>query len=86
MNAPDNFTDRSAPLDEEHSVVGLRLNRRLGDGPPDAEARRMLTDMAHYRTRAPKGVHFYRDHAAMEADRFKWQVEAIVDVVTKAKA
>ncbi|MBL8473748.1 MAG: hypothetical protein KF778_06285 [Rhodocyclaceae bacterium] len=86
MNAPDNFDAKPAAPEDQHKLIGLRLNRRLGDGPPDADARRALTEMARYRTRAPKGVFAYPDHDAMEADRFKWQVEAIVDVVTRAKA
>ena len=38
-----------------------------------------MTQMARYRTRAPKGVFFYASHAEMNADRLRWTVEAVVE-------
>lgn len=35
-------------------------------------AARVTGAMAHYRTRAPKGVFRYASHAEMEADRQRW--------------
>lgn len=58
-------------------VVG---RRRSGSGaPPDAAAREAMTEMARYRTRAPKGVYFYDSHEQMAADRLRWTVAAVVE-------
>ncbi|WP_437497280.1 hypothetical protein [Sorangium sp. So ce1099] len=35
--------------------------------------------MARYRTRAPKGIFVYRNHAEMEADRLRWTVDAMIE-------
>jgi hypothetical protein len=57
-------------------TVGKRVSR---DGPPLTEAdREAMATMARYRTRAPKGVFRYDKHEQMEADRLKWQIEAVV--------
>jgi hypothetical protein len=62
-------------------TVGRRVSR---DGRPLSDAdRAAMTTMANYRTRAPKGVFRYRDHAEMEADRLKWQIDAVVAQHTK---
>jgi hypothetical protein len=58
-------------------VVGSRQSR-VGM-PPDAVTRAAMTQMAKYRTRAPKGVFFYNSHAEMEADRLRWTVDAVVE-------
>jgi len=60
-------------------TVGIRRVRVLGDGLPGVEERAAMTALANYRTRAPKGLFFYRSHEEMEADRVKWQVEAMVE-------
>jgi hypothetical protein len=58
-------------------TVGKRKSR---DGQPlTSDDRARLTDMARYRTRAPKGVFIYSSHAEMEADRLKWLVDAVVE-------
>ena len=58
-------------------VVGRRRN---GSGaPPDVAAREAMTEMARYRTRAPKGVYFYDSHEQMAADRLRWTVAAVVE-------
>ncbi len=58
-------------------VVGRRKSR---DGLPlDASARAHMTQMAQYRTRAPKGVFIYSSHEEMAADRLRWLVEAMVE-------
>ena len=38
-----------------------------------------MTGLAHYRTRAPKGVFIYRSAEEMESDRLRWTVDAIVE-------
>ena len=63
-------------------IVGRRASPPMGS-PPSAEARRALTAMATYRTRAPKGIFVYKNHAAMEADRLRWTVEAIVEQASR---
>lgn len=59
-------------------VVGKRRPAELGK-PPSPETRTALTAMAQYRTRAPKGIFFYRSHEEMDADRSSWTVQAIVE-------
>jgi len=58
-------------------TVGRRRQRR-GE-VPDAATRAALAQMAQYRTRAPKGVFFYRSHEEMERDRLRWTVAAVTD-------
>jgi hypothetical protein len=41
-----------------------------------------MTRMAQYLTRAPKGIFRYRSQAAMEADRLRWTVDAVVAKTT----
>lgn len=53
--------------------------RRLRDGQPLTAADRAANDRnARYRTRAPKGVFIYYSHEAMEADRMRWLVDAMI--------
>ncbi|XYH92674.1 hypothetical protein ACMHYB_32960 [Sorangium sp. So ce1128] len=59
-------------------VVGRRTAPPLGQLPP-VESRNALAAMAHYRTRAPKGIFVYRNHAEMEADRLRWTVDAMIE-------
>jgi hypothetical protein len=55
-------------------------HRRSRDGHPLTSADRALqTQMARYRTRAPKGVFRYASHEEMEADRLRWLIEAMVE-------
>ena len=58
-------------------TVGRRRQRR-GE-VPDATTRAAFASMAQYRTRAPKGVFFYRSHEEMEQDRLRWTVAAVTD-------
>jgi hypothetical protein len=37
-----------------------------------------MTRNANYVTRAPKGVFIYSSHEEMQADRLRWQVDAVV--------
>ncbi len=37
-----------------------------------------MTQMAQYKTRAPKGVFHYKSHEEANRDRDRWQTEAIV--------
>ena len=60
--------------------IGRTIGRRSkAAGMPDAAARAAWTQMAQYRTRAPKGIFFYENHAQMQADRLKWTLEAMVE-------
>lgn len=65
--------------------IGLTVGRRRPrDGAkPDPRARALMTQMARYRTRAPKGVFVYGSHEEMEADRVRWLVQAMVEKVTR---
>lgn len=57
--------------------VGRRASR---DGHPlTPEDRAAMTQLARYRTRAPKGVFIYHSAAEMEADRLKWTVDAVLE-------
>jgi hypothetical protein len=58
-------------------TVGRRVPR---DGHRlTAEDRAGLARQARYRTRAPKGIYIYYSAAAMDADRFRWTVDAVVE-------
>jgi hypothetical protein len=63
-------------------VVGKRKNPPIGE-LPSAQARAAMTAMAQYRTRAPKGIFFYADHEAMNRDRERWTVEAMVQKASR---
>ncbi len=56
-------------------VVGKRRDRQ--GLPPSPEAIAAQAAMARYVTRAPKGVFRYNSHEEMDADRLRWQVEAM---------
>jgi hypothetical protein len=58
-------------------VIGKRKPRE-GQSLTAAD-RALMTQMAQYRTRAPKGVFIYGSHAEMEADRLRWLVQAMLD-------
>jgi len=58
-------------------VVGKRKNPPLGELPPRL-SREKMSEMARYRTRAPKGVFVYTSHEAANRDREAWTVDAIV--------
>lgn len=38
-----------------------------------------MTQLARYRTRAPKGIYIYYSAEEMDADRLRWTVDAIVE-------
>ena len=58
-------------------IVGRRQSR---DGQPlSSEDRAAMTRNAQYRTRAPKGVFIYYSSEAMQADRQRWTVDAVVE-------
>jgi len=42
-----------------------------------------MTRMAHYRTRAPKGIFVYASHAQANEDRERWIVDALVEAATR---
>lgn len=57
-------------------VVGRRQAR---DGQPlSAEDQAAMALNANYRTRAPKGIFFYRSHEEMTADRLRWTIDLMV--------
>lgn len=58
-------------------VVGRRSPPPAGQ-LPDARTREAMTQMAQYRTRAPKGVFHYRSHEQANLDRERWLTEAMV--------
>jgi len=58
-------------------IVGRRKNPPLGSLPSRA-ARAAMTASAGYRTRAPKGVFIYATPEAMQADRDRWTLEAVL--------
>jgi hypothetical protein len=58
-------------------IVGRRSPPPAGE-LPDERAREAMTQMAQYRTRAPKGVFHYKCHDDANRDRDRWQIEAIV--------
>jgi hypothetical protein len=63
-------------------VVGKRRNPPAGQ-LPSAQARAAMTALvAQTRTRAPKGIFFYADHEAMNRDRDRWTVDAVVAKVS----
>jgi hypothetical protein len=58
-------------------TVGRRVSR---DGRRlTAKDRAAMTQLAQYRTRAPKGVFVYHSAEQMEADRLRWTVDAVVE-------
>lgn len=58
-------------------TVGRRRSR---DGQSlTAEDRTAMTQLARYRTRAPKGVFIYRSAEEMERDRMRWTIDAMVE-------
>ena len=58
-------------------VVGRRVPPPAG-ALPSAEARRAMTQMAQYLTRAPKGVFRYASHEDANRDRERWQLAAML--------
>ena len=58
-------------------TIGRRQSR---DGRSlTAADRAALAAQARYRTRAPKGVFIYYSAEAMDADRLRWTVDAVVE-------
>ena len=70
-------------MSSSHGQQGIRRTigrRHLRDGRLlTAADRAAMTGLAHYRTRAPKGVFIYRSAEEMESDRLRWTVDAIVE-------
>jgi hypothetical protein len=58
-------------------TVGRRLSRH--GRALTREDRAALTRQAQYRTRVPKGVFIYDCAEAMDADRLRWTVDAIIE-------
>jgi hypothetical protein len=68
-----------APADQQpiQRVIGKRVTPPAGE-LPSREARAAMTANAHYRTRAPKGIFFYKNHDEMIRDRERWTIEAVI--------
>jgi hypothetical protein len=64
-------------MDSPQRVVGRRRPPPPGQAPSPA-AREAMTQMAQYRTRAPKGVFHYRSHEDANRDRERWLTDAMV--------
>jgi hypothetical protein len=75
---PFGVADRNFDGERFLRVVGRRRPPEPG-APPSVEARRAMTAMARYLTRAPKGIFIYRNHEEANRDRDRWVVEAIVE-------
>lgn len=58
-------------------VVGRRQPPPPGQAPSQS-ARDAMTQMAQYRTRAPKGIFHYRSHEEANRDRERWLIDAMV--------
>lgn len=67
------------PADQQpiQRVIGRRKTPRPGM-PPSAKAREAMTANAQYRTRAPKGLYFYKNHEEMTRDRERWTLDAML--------
>jgi hypothetical protein len=66
---------------DDPQPIGRTVGRRMSryDRPLTPADRTLLTQMAQYRTRAPKGVFIYHSAEEMDADRRRWTVAAIVE-------
>jgi hypothetical protein len=58
-------------------VVGRRTPAPAGEVPRQA-SREAMSQMAQYRTRAPKGVFIYASHEEANQDRERWLIEAML--------
>lgn len=67
------------PADQQpiRRVVGKRIAPPPGT-LPTAATRSAMDANAAYRTRTPKGLFFYENHAQMSHDREQWTVAAVV--------
>lgn len=66
-------------IDDQQPISRTVGKRRARDGQAlSASDRARMTEMAHYVTRAPKGVFIYTSHEEMDADRLRWTVDAMV--------
>lgn len=66
------------PPDQQPLARTIGRRRSRSGQPLSAAERAAMTDLARYVTRAPKGVFRYDSAAAMEADRLRWTVAAVV--------
>jgi hypothetical protein len=67
-------------IDDQQPIARVVGRRRPRQGQPlTAADRALMTQMAQYRTRAPKGVFVYHSAEEMEADRLRWLVQSMLD-------
>ena len=78
MADPTNH-DVLVPADQQpiQRVVGRRRTPPPGR-LPSPEARAAMTANAQYRTGAPKGLFFYKNHEEMTRDRERWTLDAML--------
>lgn len=74
---PDDRTFIPADQQPIQRVIGKRRTPRPGM-PPSAKARAAMKANAQYRTRAPKGLYFYKNHEEMTRDRERWTLDAML--------
>lgn len=68
---------------DQQPIIRTVGRRQMREGQPlTAADREAMTRMAQYLIRAPKGIFRYRSQAAMEADRLRWTVDAVVAKTT----
>jgi hypothetical protein len=72
-------SDVYVPADQQpiQRVVGRRRTPSPGK-LPSPEARAAMTANARYRTCAPKGLFFYKNHDEMTRDRERWTLDAML--------
>jgi hypothetical protein len=72
---------RDVPADPNQQPIRRTVGRRVAryGRPLTPGDRTALDGMAHYRTRAPKGVFIYYSAAEMDRDRLRWTADAVVE-------
>lgn len=68
-------------VDSDQQPIRRTVGRRHArcGRPLTPEDRAALASLARYRTRAPKGVFVYDSAEAMDRDRLRWTVDAVVE-------
>ena len=79
MSDSNTKTTPFVPADQQpiQRTIGKRVTPPAG-ALPSREARAAMTANAHYRTRAPRGIFFYKNHDEMIRDRERWTIEAVI--------
>jgi len=79
MSDSNTKTTSFVPADQQpiKRTIGKRVTPPPGE-LPSLEARAAMTANAQFRTRAPKGIFFYKNHDEMIRDRERWTIEAVI--------